>query len=179
MYFLCRLVAVACAIPLGLLAQVPAREWAQQREAERRAAEQTRVTEQARQAQEREIRRVDRQQAEQQRQYAEQQRQYAEQQRAAQAQAEQQRLYQLQQTAQVQKKQESGDQALAPMPAVVQGDAVVEAAPQAAVQQSPAPHWSVSHFSRRDTVGLAALGVLLVALACAAGIVPIRLSTRR
>ena len=172
MYFLCRLVAVACAIPLGLLAQVPAREWAQQREAERRAAEQTRVTEQARQAQEREIRRVDRQQAEQQRQYAEQQ-------RAAQAQAEQQRLYQLQQTAQVQKKQESGDQALAPMPAVVQGDAVVEAAPQAAVQQSPAPHWSVSHFSRRDTVGLAALGVLLVALACAAGIVPIRLSTRR
>jgi hypothetical protein len=150
----------------GAFAQTP-RQIQERQQAEVRALERQSAARDLRQheAQMEQMRAIDRQQAEDQRE------QNA---RAAQAQAvaAQDQLYQLQQQADQQQRAErqrqNGDQSWAgqsPPPAP---------APQAEQQTQPpaAAHWSVGNMSNRDKVGLAGLGLVLVALAFAAGIIP-------
>jgi 2-methylisocitrate lyase-like PEP mutase family enzyme len=117
------------------------------------------------------MRQVDRQQAEDARQQAEKAR--------AQAIAAQENLYLLQQAeqaqAQAKAKAEAGDDAGAPLaaPPLVQARQTGQATP--AQPPAPAPHWSFRNMSTLDKAGLAALGVLLVVLAYAAGIIPAKL----
>jgi hypothetical protein len=87
--------------------------------------------------------------------------------------AQQQYLLQQQALQQAQKTgQQSQDQPQAGPKAPVQTPQTNQ---QPAGQQTatpPAPHWSYRNISERDKIGLAGLGVVLIALAFAAGIVP-------
>jgi hypothetical protein len=122
---------------------------------------------QTHQAQVEQMRQIDRQQAEQQRQQTEQQ-------LKAQAVAAQEQLYQLQQAEQQNKtqQQQAQDQNLAPNSAAAADQS------QQQLQQPAVQHWSWKNMTTADKIGLAALGVLLAALAFAAGIIPTRLLHR-
>jgi hypothetical protein len=140
-----------------------AQERALQREAEARDQQQH-------QAQEEQMRAIDRQQAEDQRE------QNA---RAAQAQAiaAQEKLYMLQQQAEQQKlaerqKQDLDQNSVTQSLSVAPGSHVDQSPPQQQTQPAVVPHWSFRNMSNRDKAGLAGLGVVLVALAFAAGIIP-------
>jgi len=110
------------------------------------------------------MREIDRQQARDQHERVEQQRQAA-------AQAQQQYLaqqaeYQKQATASKQAESEQQPQTR-PLPPAAP-------APQQSAQPVALPGWSLKNMNSADRIGLAALGVLLIALAFAAGVIPSR-----
>ena len=136
-------------------------ERALQRDQEQRDAQQH-------QAQMEQMRQIDRQQAEDARQQAEKAR--------AQAIATQENLYLLQQEEQqkAQAKARAAADQNVPGPAVQDGQSVPATSQTQAAPAQPAAtaHWSFRNMSALDKAGLAALGVLLVVLAYAAGIIP-------
>jgi hypothetical protein len=168
--FCSQLITIWCALAF---AQPTPQQIQQHQMAEERALqrEQEHRDEQIRQAQIEKMRQDDRQQAEDARQQAEKAR--------AQAIATQENLYLLQQEAQAKAqakaKAEAADQD-APRSAAQRAQTIpsksqMEAPP---TQPAAAPHWSLSNMTTLDKAGLAALGVLLVVLAYAAGIIPVR-----
>jgi hypothetical protein len=167
----------ACALLLSILcalalAQPTPQQIQDHQMAEERALQrdQQEREQQQHDAQVEKMREVDRQQTEDARQQAEKAR--------AQAITAQENLYLLQQEekakAAVKAKADAADRD-APRPAIQSGAQSVQSAPQTqASQAQPAanPHWSFSNMSTLDKTGLAALGVILVGLAYAAGIIP-------
>jgi hypothetical protein len=169
----CRLlITIWCALAF---AQPTPQQIQQHQMAEERALqrEQQQQDEQLRQAQIDKMRQIDRQQAEEARQQAEKAR--------AQAIATQENQY-LQQLedqakAQAKAKAEAANQGVA-QPIVQSGQSVpltsqTQARPE---QPTAAAHWSFTNMTTLDKVGLGALGVLLVVLGYAAGIIPVKRS---
>jgi hypothetical protein len=165
----CKLLfSISCALALAqptpqqIQQHQMAEERALQRDQEQRDAQQH-------QAQMEQMRQIDRQQAEDARQQAEKAR--------AQAIATQENLYLLQQEeqqkAQAKARAAAADQGV-PRPAVQSAQPVPARSQTAATPARPAAaaHWSFRNMTTLDKAGVAALGVLLVVLAYAAGIIP-------
>jgi len=162
------LITISCALafaqptPQQIHQHQMAEERALQRDQEQRDA-------QIRQAQANKMREIDRQQAEEARQQVEKAR--------AQAIATQENFYLQQQEEQAKAlakaKAEAANQDT-PQPVVQSGQSVpVTSQTQAAPgRPATAAHWSFRNMTALDKAGLAALGVLLVVLAYAAGIIP-------
>jgi hypothetical protein len=173
------LISVSCVLLLAQPTpqQIQQRQMAVERELQR---EQEQREQQQRDAQMEKMRDIDRQQAEDARRQAEKAR--------AQAIATQENQYLLQQAEQAQaqtKAKAAADDQGTPRPAVRPGQTEQPTAPPQASQPASqpaapaaAPHWSFRNMSALDKAGLAALGVLLVVLAYAAGIIPARLAPK-
>lgn len=167
------LLSISCALAL---AQPTPQQIQQHQAAEERALQRELLQreQQQRDAQMEKMREVDRQQAEEARQQAEKAR--------AQAITAQENLYLQQQAEQAKAaaKAEAADQDAA-RPAVQSAQSVPSAPQTEALPVQPAAaHWSFSNMTTLDKAGLAALGVLLVVLAYAAGIIPAkRISSSR
>jgi hypothetical protein len=167
-------VAIAFADPgtTRAFAQPSPREIQQhQMAAERALRESAEREQQQHQAQIEQMRQIDRQQAGDAREQAERQA------RAAAITAQQQQYLLQQQAAARQAQDKGGEQDRAQSSAGTQQQPSLpvprQVQPvQAQQQSSPSPHWSFSNMSGFDKAGLAALGVVLVALAFAAGIIP-------
>jgi uncharacterized Rmd1/YagE family protein len=162
------LFSISCALALAQPTpeQIHQRQMTEERALQR---EQQQRDEQVRQAQIDKMRQIDRQQAEEARQQAEKAR--------AQAIATQENFY-LQQVEEQAKaaakaKAAGANQDVA-QPVVQSGQSVPVASQTQATPGQPAAaaHWSFRNMTTLDKAGLGALGVLLVVLACAAGIIP-------
>jgi hypothetical protein len=163
-------------ISAGAFAQTPhqiqERQQAEERALQRDAAARD---QQQHEAQVEQMRAIDRQQAEEQREQSA---------RAAQAQAvaAQEQLYILQQQAlqkqRAERESQDGNQgSAAQSPAGAPAGQVNQSSPQQP-QPSDAPRWSFRNMSNEEKAGIAGLGVVLVALAFAAGIIPARFTPR-
>jgi hypothetical protein len=171
-------VARVCVVLISIsgalaLAQPTPQQIQQHQMAEERALqrEQEQREQQQRDAQMEKMREIDRQQSEDAREREEKARQ--------QAITAQENLYVLQQeeqakaAAQAKKDAENqGVQRPRVQSGVQAGQSVPPAAP--AVQTATSSHWSFSNMTTLDKAGLAGLGVLLIALAYAAGIIPVK-----
>ena len=162
------LISISCALAL---AQPTPQQIHQRQMAEERALQhdQEQREQQQHQAQIDQMRQIDRQQAEDARQQAEKARAQA---IAAQENLHLQRLAeQAQAKAKSLAQNDSGTLLSVQQPQTAQPPAS-QPASQPASPASPTQQWSFRNMSTLDKAGLAALGVILVALACAAGLIP-------
>jgi hypothetical protein len=170
------LISVCCTLAFAQPTpqQIQQHQMGEQRALQQREQEQR--DQQQRDSQMEKMRQIDRQQAEDAHQLEEKAR--------AKAIATQENLYLLQQAeqqkAQAQTKSQAADQNV---PTAIQQVQTVPSTPQTEAppaQAAAASRWSFSNMTTLDKAGLAALGVLLIALACAAGIIPAkRISSSR
>lgn len=168
--------AVFTFLATGAFAQTPhqiqERQQAEERALQRESAARD---QQQHEAQVEQMRAIDRQQAEEQREQSA---------RAAQAQAvaAQEQLYILQQQAlqkqRAERESQDGNQGSAAQypPGAPAGQ--VNQSSQEGPQPSDAPRWSFRNMTNKEKAGIAGLGVVLVALAFAAGIIPARFTPR-
>ncbi len=165
-FFFAAALAFAQPTPQQIQRRQMAEERALQRDAEQREQKQH-------QAQFEQMRQIDRQQAEDARGQAERARE--------QAIAAQEQLYLLQQAQQQAQEKHSGVQDQGqPVSRTATSVQQPQQATQPAQSESAVPRqWSFRNMTDLDKAGLAALGVLLVVLAFAAGIIPARLTRRR
>jgi hypothetical protein len=165
--------AVFTLVAIGAFAQTP-HQIQERQQAEERALQRESVARDQRQheAQIEQMRAIDRQQAEDQREQAA---------RTAQAQAvaAQEQLYALQQQAEqkqrAERQRQDGDRSSAPGAPAGQ---MSQSLPQQQAQPPYVAHWSFSNMSNKEKAGLAGLGVVLVALAFAAGIIPAKFTPK-